>query len=515
MSASTERKLRQAARSAGTDKKTIALEKEAQEKAKSQLRWTIGTIAVVVVVVLVLLLNSGLMYRLTAFSVGDKNYTASEVNYRYSNQYYNFASQYGQYASLFGLDTSGGIRGLEKQPCNMMENGGTWKDYFLDAVRNELIHETILGKYAAEKGITLDADDNTMVEGAFDGLEEQAVSMGYASGDKFLAANYGTGVNRDLVRRAYQASVLASKAATALSESFTYTPEQIEEKYQSYAGSEDYFDYAYAYVSAERTESTNADGETVSNVTEEALAAAETKANAIADTYREAKGDSPAVRLVNAAASEEETGSQQTRIQGSSLPAAVSAWLKDAARASGDVTVQPDENGCYVVVFLNRDDNHYNTVNVRHILVKAEADEEGNYSDEAKEAAKARAEEILAEFESGDKTEERFAQLAEQYSEDTGSNTNGGLYENVAKGQMVQEFNDFCYAEHKAGDTGIVYGESASYAGYHVMYYVGEGELNSNVIAETALRNDDANAWMEEQEKANPSKDGFGMKFVG
>jgi parvulin-like peptidyl-prolyl isomerase len=309
--------------------------------------------------------------------------------------------------------------------------------------------------------------------------------------------------------------VLASKAATALSESFTYTPEQIEEKYQSYEGSEDYFDYAYAYVSAERTESTNADGETVSNVTEEALAAAETKANAIADTYREAKGDSPAVRLVNAAAAEEETGSQQTRIQGSSLPAAVSAWLTDAARASGDVSVQPDDNGCYVVVFLNRDDNHYNTVNVRHILVKAVADEEGNYSDEAKAAAKARAEEILAEYEGGDKTEERFAQLAEQYSEDTGSNTNGGLYENVAKGQMVQEFNDFCFAEHKAGDTGIVYGESGSYAGYHVMYYVGEGELNSNVIAETALRNDDANAWMEEQEKANPSKDGFGMKFVG
>ena len=79
----------------------------------------------------------------------------------------------------------------------------------------------------------------------------------------------------------------------------------------------------------------------------------------------------------------------------------------------------------------------------------------------------------------------------------------------------MQEFNDFCFAEHKAGDTGIVYGESASYAGYHVMYYVGEGELNSNVIAETALRNEDADAWMEKQEEANPSKDGFGMKFVG
>ena len=98
-----------------------------------------------------------------------------------------------------------------------------------------------------------------------------------------------------------------------------------------------------------------------------------------------------------------------------------------------------------MVVYLSRDDNHYNTVNVRHILVNAEADADGNYTDEAKAAAKARAEEILAEFEAGDKTEDSFAALAEQYSEDPGSNTNGGLYENVAKGQMVQEFNDFCF----------------------------------------------------------------------
>ena len=166
-------------------------------------------------------------------------------------------------------------------------------------------------------------------------------------------------------------------------------------------------------------------------------------------------------------------------------------------------------------MFLSRDDNHYNTANVRHILIKAEADADGNYTDEAKAAAKARAEEILAEYESGDKTEDSFAALANEYSEDTGSNTNGGLYENIAKGEMVQEFNDFCFDSHKPGDTGIVYGESGSYAGYHVMYYVGEGELNSTVIAENDLRNADAEAWVEEAEAANPTKDGFGLKFVG
>ena len=512
MSASTEKKNRQAAREAGTDKKTLALEKEAQEKKKSNLRWTLGTIAVVLVVALVLLLNSGLVYKTTAFTVGSKNYTTAEVSYRYANQYYNFANQYGSYASIFGLDTSSGIRGLDKQNCPMMENG-TWKDYFLDAAKHEMIRATALGQYAAENGIKLDDSDYAQIDAAFEGLEEQAKSYGYGSGDKMLAANYGTGVNQKLIRAAYEESQLASHAAEALADSFSYTDDEIEAHYQSFEGARDYFDYAYCYVSAERVETTDADGNTSTNVTDETVAAASEKASAIADAYKKAAGDSPAMRLINAAASEEQTGSQQTHVQGSSVPAA--EWMLDASRKSGDVTVYPDASGCYVVVFLSRDDNHYNTANVRHILVKAEADADGNYTDEAKAAAKARAEEILAEYESGDKTEDSFAALANEYSEDTGSNTNGGLYENVAKGEMVQEFNDFCFDSHKPGDTGIVYGESGSYAGYHVMYYVGEGELCSTVIAESDLRNADAEAWMEEAEAANPTKDGFGMKFVG
>ncbi len=120
----------------------------------------------------------------------------------------------------------------------------------------------------------------------------------------------------------------------------------------------------------------------------------------------------------------------------------------------------------------------YPTIAVRHILVKAEADDEGKYTDEAKEAARARAEEILAEWQGGEATEESFAALAEQYSEDGGSNTNGGLYDSVSQGQMVKEFDEFCFDAGRApGDTGIVYGESGSYAGYHVMYFVGEGSL--------------------------------------
>ena len=189
----------------------------------------------------------------------------------------------------------------------------------------------------------------------------------------------------------------------------------------------------------------------------------------------------------------------------------------DSARKAGDITVTADssDSGYYVVVYIGRENNDYNLAQVRHILVMAEADADGNYTDEAKAAALAKAEEILAEYEAGDKTEESFAALAEQYSEDAGSNTNGGLYDSVRKGQMVKEFNDFCFAGHKPGDTAIVYGESASYAGYHVMYYVGEGDNCAQAIARSDLRNQAVSQWLSELTAPYTATAGFGMRLVG
>ena len=66
-------------------------------------------------------------------------------------------------------------------------------------------------------------------------------------------------------------------------------------------------------------------------------------------------------------------------------------------------------------------------------------------------------------------------ELAKKYSSDTGSNANGGLYTNVAKGNMVPEFDAWIYDEsRKVGDTDIIFvDEEGYYTGYHVMYFCG------------------------------------------
>lgn len=118
-----------------------------------------------------------------------------------------------------------------------------------------------------------------------------------------------------------------------------------------------------------------------------------------------------------------------------------------------------------------------NVINVRHILIKPAAsyadDGTTSISDEAWADAEAEAQRIYDEWLAGDATEESFAALAEEYTQDPGSMTTGGLYEEVFPKRMIAEFDDWCFADGRAvGDHGMV---KTSY-GYHIMYFSGEGD---------------------------------------
>ncbi len=85
------------------------------------------------------------------------------------------------------------------------------------------------------------------------------------------------------------------------------------------------------------------------------------------------------------------------------------------------------------------------------------------------------AQDILASYLAGDKTEDAFAELAKKHSAD-GNAEQGGIYEDVTEGYMVAEFEGWALAEgRKAGDVGIV---ETTY-GYHIMYAVSEAEVTT------------------------------------
>ena len=520
MSASTERKNRIAAREAGTDKKTLAALEEEKKKATSKRRWTWGTIGVIVLIAAILILNSGVLYTAsTALTVGGEKYSPAEVNYYYGSEYMNMAN----YLSYFGVDTTLGLRGLGSQECSWTD-GGTWRDYFRDMAKNDVHQTQALLNYAKENGITLTEEEIAEVDANFEGIDEMAKSYGYSGADALYAMNYGSGVTQKVVRAAALNQKLAEKASTQKKDSLTWTDEELEEYYAGLNGDKDLFDYSTYYVSAETKEEavTDENGEETTKMVADDQTRAEAKAtaDAIVMGFKDGADIEDMTERFEVAV-EHETGdlpTAQDGQSGGSIPEAYAEWVK-GARKAGDIEVfadaETDPAGYTVVLFFSREDNHYATASVRHILIKAEADADGNYTDEAKAAAKARAEEILAEYEAGEKTEDSFAALAEKYSEDDGSNTNGGLYENIYHGQMVQEFNDFCFGGHKPGDTAIVYGESGSYAGYHVVYYVGDGPLYSTYLAKTEKQSAAMEEWQSGLLDACEVKEGFGFRLIG
>ena len=132
---------------------------------------------------------------------------------------------------------------------------------------------------------------------------------------------------------------------------------------------------------------------------------------------------------------------------------------------------------------LTRDNK---TVDVRHVLIMPEGATSENirtetFEDAAWESSRQKAEELLAQFEQGDKSEESFAELAKEHSQD-GSATGGGLYTGVQEGQMVQDFNDWCFDDvRQPGDYGLVKTEF----GYHLMFFV-----DSQPIWKESAKND-------------------------
>ena len=210
----------------------------------------------------------------------------------------------------------------------------------------------------------------------------------------------------------------------------------------------------------------------------------------------------------------EASATERTNILGSDLEADLRDWLVAEERQPGDVTAVEAENGWTVVLFREHSDNSQDTVSVRHILIMAEADENGVYTDEAKAAAKAKAEEILAAFQAGEQSEAEFAVLASLYSEDSGSSGAGGLYTGIEPGQMVPEFDEFCFADHAYGDTAIVYGDNGGYAGYHIMFYVGRmSARDANALDN--LRGDAMNDWLTELTAGMERSTRWAYKFVG
>ena len=522
MSASREKKTRQEL--AGTDyvdPKVIREEEQRQaEKRSNRLYMIIAVIFVIVAVVSIAWKSNFFQKKATALTIGDQEYTAAEVNYYFQQTYQSFVSQNSYFLSYMGLDVNTDLR---DQAYPGGEEGYTWFDFFMEQTEQQMITIQALNESAAAEGFTWNDEMQASLDATIESLKADVAASGYyTSFTQYLTANFGSTMTEKVFVEQTKASALAQTYANQYAAGLDYSSAKLEELYAADPKAYDKVAYESIRVSGSPAVVTDENGNTVETTDADKAAAMEAAKHTAEHVYDDLKDG----KSLEAQAAENEE-LHYTNSAGVSYYAGdvLGEWLFDDARKAGDTAMLKDEStSCYyVVTFGERFREDYNTGAVRHILV--DVDETGLDStadtyeadlQAKKDEALAEAEALLAQWKSGEATDATFAAMANEYSTDPGSNTIGGLYSQFPKGYMVEEFNDWCFdPARKSGDTGIVYGESTSYKGYHIMYFVDTDLPYWQVSATSALMTEEMNAWYTEKTEGYTAVQESGMRYVG
>ena len=525
MSASAKKKLRKEQNAAQLTEKQLKEQKEAK-KLKIYTAIFVAAIAIVLVVGIVLgatgyYKNAGIAEKKTvAAVVNDYEINSVELSYYYkdmiTNNYNTWNSTYGESLSLFmsfmGLDLT--------KPLNEQAYSEelTWADYFVQNALEKAKSDYLLCELAKAEGFTLPEDERLALDDAITQLPLFASVYGYADSDHYLRSLYGPGANEASYLEYSEKVSLANAYYNAYKEGLNIDDAAIRayedgqfEKFSSYS----YASYHISYNDYLTGGTTDAEGNVTYTAAEEEAARAAAKADAMSLTSATNLDElNQAIAALPKNEGNLVSASTFTDSLYDNCSTVSRDWLASSLRKVGDCAVIPNdttitaedgttstvENDFYVVLFLGRNDNERPLGNVRHILVNFEGgttDADGNttYTDVEKTVALVEAEAILAEFKGGAATEESFAALAAEKTDDTASASTGGLYEDITpeEGIYVQPFTDWAVdPARKAGDTGII----ETVYGYHVMYYVGDDALTyRDYIIQNKIRTENVEAW--------------------
>ncbi len=526
MSASSKKKLRKEIAAAALTEK----QRKEQAEAKKLKAISVAFVAIMLVVALTAVSvlgvravnNSGVIDRNTIAAVaGEHELNSVQLSYYYkdiiNNQYSQWQSAYSTnlatYLKMMGLDIN---KPLNKQVYDP-ESGETWADHFLSEALEKAKSDYALYDKATAEGFKLSEDEQKAFDSGVSNLELYAMYYGYKNADKFLVGTYGFGSDVESYTHYNKVATIASAYYNKYSEDLSYDDAAIREyekdKYNDYTS----FDFARYYVSTSdyiKGGTKDEHGHTVYTDAEKeaAIKAAKEVADLLAASKSVVELDKAVAGLAINKDKKDAASTKSTKLMYPQVPTAIQSWLADKDRAENDITVIANETtskdkdgkevkeigGYYVVLFQGRNENLRKLANVRHLLVKFEGGTTGTdgnktYSDKEKATAKTEAERLLKVWKDGTATEDTFIAMVKAYSDD-GSASEGGLFEDIhASSGYVPSFRNWCVDENrKTGDVEIIESEY----GYHIMYYVGDGELTyRDYMISEDLRAKDVEDW--------------------
>ena len=418
----------------------------------------------------------------TAVTIGDEKISAAQFNYYYSSQYNQMVSQANYYSQTYGydigFDTS--LAPDEQTTTDAEGNQTTWNEVIKENAVSYAQFVTAYYNEALKNDYKIDEETQAEIDELIENYRTQAASSNYSL-NAYLRQSFGPGFNEkaftEQITKEYLAENYYSDKQSELIDGIS--EDAIKAEYEANRKDYDYTDiryYSFAFTTL-----TAKDGETEAQLKDRQKAendkvAAEAKA--VFDKVTDEASLIAAVKEFKNKDAEKPSDKDYTTLtknaQYDSLVTAISEdganWAFDAARKAGDKTMITGEKAVYIIVTL-RPIYAMNSVDVRHCLVKFDAKDENNVTEEEKIAAYNEAKALYDAWLAGDKTEDSFKKMVTENTDDEGSKETGGLYEGIRiSDSFVEAFETWSFDNaRKAGDSGII--ESEEY-GYHIMYFV-------------------------------------------
>lgn len=397
--------------------------------------------------------------------------TPAQYNYYYATIYNNLNStiemykQYGLDAETMGYDVD--MEKPLKKQMKKTDDGKeiTWAEYIEQQVQDQA--KNIAVTYAAavkaneNKEPELTEEEQKNIDDTMAKYKESADKYGFTL-DAYLKKAIGKGVNEKLVRAEMKKAVIAKNYETSVTEKHEkteYTVDQVNEYYEKNKTLMNSADFYYFEAK---------DEETAKKMAEELKASPDVSFAEIAVKYSEKAYDKEANANIERLTEKSLLKQTADSKYGTTAGEDGVNWIYSADRVAGDVASYKSLVFKMITPVYKSEQP---TVSIRHILIEPEVAEDAEAVDATAEqwaTAKAKADDIFAQWTKNGKTEDAFSTLATENTADEGSKESGGLIENAYSGQMVPEFNSWIFAQHKTGDCEIV---KTDY-GYHIIYFV-------------------------------------------
>ncbi len=477
------------------EERKARIAKAAKKNAKSIEKRTAAAsiLKKVVAVVLAVAIVGGIAWKIvdslgiieravTAVNIGDDKITAAQFNYYYSAQYQQmayYADMYAQQGMNMGFDTSVPPDEQESTQKDDEGNALTWDEVLKNSAVNYAQFVYAYYNEAVKAGYTLSDDEKAEINETIESYRDEAATNNYSL-NAYLRESFGGGFNEKTFKKQLEMETLAKNYSEDKSSELetAITDADIKAEYDANRKDYDYTDVRY-YSFAFTTLTLN-EGETEDALAERQKAAnakVEAEAKAVYDKLTDEASLQAAITALKNEGKEKPTDDDYTTLSEISTYSSLTAktckevadWAFDAARKAGDKNMIVGEKAVYIIYSV-KPIYAMNSVDVRHCLVQFDTEESETATEAQKEAARKEAQALLDEWLAGDKTEDSFAAMVKEKTDDTASAETGGLYEGIrTTDNYVEAFEEWSFDDaRKAGDYGIVETEY----GYHIMYFV-------------------------------------------